>query len=104
MVRTVFAARHPRLQGWLDDHVGFVSTMVDRIAPPTDVVESERLATQTGVFDAVPVIGEPFRQWVLEDRFRGPRPPLETVGVEVSPTLSPTRSSSFAWSMGHNRC
>ncbi len=32
--------------------------------------------------DAVPVVCEPFRQWVLEDHFPTGRPPLEKVGVE----------------------
>jgi mannitol 2-dehydrogenase len=35
--------------------------------------------------DPVPVTCEPFRQWVLEDRFPAGRPVLEAVGVTFSP-------------------
>lgn len=95
MVRAVFAARYPHLRGWLDDEVGFASTMVDRIVPATDVGESERLAEQAGVIDTAPVVGEPFRQWILQNTFRGSRPPLETVGVEVVDDVEPYEVVKF---------
>ena len=39
--------------------------------------------------DAAPVVCEPFRQWVLEDRFPQGRPALETVGVEFVEDVAP---------------
>jgi hypothetical protein len=47
---------------------------------PGDLSLVEQL---TGLHDAAPVMHEPFRQWVLEDRFvNGIRPPWEHAGVQ----------------------
>lgn len=46
----------------------FPNSMVDRITPAT----AQDLRDQTG--DAMVVPTEPFREWVIEDRFAGPRP------------------------------
>ncbi len=46
----------------------FPNSMVDRITPAT----SDALRAETGDPMAVPT--EPFREWVIEDRFAGPRP------------------------------
>ena len=55
--------------------------MVDRIVPATKPEDIERLAALTGVLDLSPVMHEPFRQWVVEDRFvGGARPDLAAVG------------------------
>jgi mannitol 2-dehydrogenase/sorbose reductase len=56
--------------------------MVDRLAP--QVPENQRLALNqaSGIDDRLPTLTESFTQWVVEDRFRYGRPPLETVGVE----------------------
>jgi mannitol 2-dehydrogenase len=35
------------------------------------------------------VVTEPFRQWVIEDRFSIGRPPLEEVGVQIVPDVHP---------------
>jgi mannitol 2-dehydrogenase len=39
------------------------------------------LADSTGIEDGWPVVAEPFRQWVCEDRFAAGRPPWEDVGA-----------------------
>ena len=57
--------------------VGFPATIVDRIVPghhrrPTGTPPLPRSACAT----RWPVVGEPYRQWVLEDSFAAPRPPL----------------------------
>ena len=46
---------------------------------PDDVAEAARLL---GVDDAAPVAAEPFGQWVIEDRFAGPRPPWDMAGAQ----------------------
>ena len=70
----------PELAAWVDAHVAFPNGMVDRITPATG--ERERaMAAAFGIADPVPVTCEPFRQWVLEDRFPAGRPALEKVGV-----------------------
>ncbi len=74
----------PALADWIGRHVTFPCTMVDRIVPattPADIAEAARLL---GVADAVPVAAEPFRQWVIEDRFAAERPAWETVGAEFT--------------------
>ena len=75
-------ARDPGLARWIADNVDFPNSMVDRLAP--QVPEEQRLALNaaSGIDDQLPVPTEAFTQWVVEDRFRYGRPPLETVGVE----------------------
>jgi mannitol 2-dehydrogenase len=74
---------------WVNDNVSFPNAMVDRITPATSERERAILAEQFGVEDSWPVFCEPFRQWVLEDRFTDGRPPLEEVGVQFVPDVSP---------------
>lgn len=77
------------LAGWIDDHLAFPDTMVDRIVPRT-TEEDRRLAIQvTGRDDRWPIVTEPFRQWVIENRFHGPRPELERSGVQIVDDVEP---------------
>lgn len=69
---------------WIEDHVAFPRCMVDSITPAADAALGERVAAALGVVDAAPVQREAYAQWVVEDRFGGPRPPLEQVGVRFS--------------------
>lgn len=71
----------PQLADWIADHVSFPNGMVDRITPATGARERAIAATLGLARDPVPVTCEPFRQWVLEDRFPAGRPALEKVGV-----------------------
>lgn len=77
------------LADWVGEHVAFPNSMVDRITPATSERERAILAKEFGVEDNWPVFCEPFRQWVLEDRFTDGRPPLEKVGVQFVPDVSP---------------
>ncbi|NEK59275.1 mannitol dehydrogenase family protein [Geodermatophilus sabuli] len=81
--------RDDDLAEWIDQHVTFPSSMVDRITPNTTPEERDAIATATGVDDRWPVITEPFRQWVVEDSFCNGRPPLEEVGVQFVADVSP---------------
>jgi len=71
----------PALADWIDAHVAFPNGMVDRITPATGPRERSLAASFGLTDDPIPVTCEPFRQWVLEDRFPTGRPPLEQVGV-----------------------
>jgi fructuronate reductase len=83
-VVTQFAAlRDPDLAKWIDDHVTFPSTMVDRIVPATTDDARAQTAMRLGVEDAWPVVTEPFSQWVIEDRFPAGRPRLEESGATM---------------------
>lgn len=70
------------LAEWIGENVAFPNSMVDCITPATGDRERELVTKQFGIRDQVPVVCEPFRQWVLEDNFPLGRPPLEKVGVE----------------------
>ena len=74
----------PALASWIADNVAFPNGMVDRITPATGPRE-RGMAAAFGLTDPVPVTCEPFRQWVLEDTFPQGRPPLEEVGVTLTP-------------------
>jgi mannitol 2-dehydrogenase len=77
------------LADWVGEHVAFPNSMVDRITPATTERERKILADEFGVEDNWPVFCEPFRQWVLEDKFTDGRPPLEKVGVQFVPDVAP---------------
>jgi mannitol 2-dehydrogenase len=59
----------------------FPNSVVDRITPHTQANDRKWLHDEVGVDDAWPVVCEPFRQWVMEDRFVAGRPRWEDFGV-----------------------
>jgi fructuronate reductase len=78
------------LKDWIAAEGAFPSTMVDRIVPATKPEDIEALTAKTGVYDASPVMHEPFRQWVVEDVFvDGARPDLGAVGVQLVDNVTP---------------
>ncbi len=82
---TGFAAlTDPDLAAWIENEVAFPNSMVDRITPATTDHERETLRQRFGIEDAWPVFCEPFRQWVMEDRFCNGRPAFEQVGVTLT--------------------
>ncbi|MCX7888617.1 MAG: mannitol dehydrogenase family protein [Rhodobacteraceae bacterium] len=85
-----FAGRAlPGLAGWIEDNVAFPATMVDRIVPATTAAGLDSVAARLGLRDEAAVQGEPFRQWVIEDAFRAPRPRWEAAGVEIVADVGP---------------
>lgn len=75
--------------GWLDAHAAFPDSMVDRITPaPTPGLRAE-VARLLGVEDRGAVAAEPFRQWVIENRFAGPRPAWELAGATLTADVGP---------------
>jgi fructuronate reductase len=77
------AARSAPLARWIEESVAFPCSMVDRIVPAATRVDIDRIALEIGVIDEAAVVGEPFRQWVIEDRFAGDRPLWELAGVQL---------------------
>lgn len=70
----------PARADWIEENVAFPNGMVDRITPATGPRE-RAMAESFGLGDdPVPVTCEPFRQWVLEDKFPNGRPAWEKVG------------------------
>jgi mannitol 2-dehydrogenase len=74
---------------WIEGEVAFPNSMVDRITPATTDRERGILAEKFGIEDNWPVFCEPFRQWVMEDRFPTGRPALEEVGVTFVSDVAP---------------
>lgn len=81
--------RSEELADWIDQHVTFPASMVDRITPSTTPEERDALVAKLGVADRWPVVTEPFRQWIVEDSFCNDRPPLEQVGVQLVDDVAP---------------
>lgn len=77
------------LADWIVDNVRFPSTMVDRIVPATRPEDLDRAEKLTGLRDEGAVVGEPFRQWVLEDDFNRPKPRWDVAGAEFVANVEP---------------
>ena len=89
-IALAFAAlRDDALARWIEAEVAFPCTMVDRIVPATTEADIAAIAARLGLHDAAPVVCEPFRQWVIEDRFVAPRPAWERVGAELVAEVAP---------------
>ncbi|CAN0583775.1 unnamed protein product, partial [Ectocarpus sp. 12 AP-2014] len=67
-------ARDAGLADWIETEVAFPATMVDRITPATTQADIDALEATQGYHDPACVSHEPFRQWVIEDRFPTGRP------------------------------
>lgn len=79
----------PHLAEWIAEQVAFPNTMVDRITPVTTPENINYLSNEHGIADEWPVVCEPYIQWVIEDRFSNGRPPLEKLGVQFVPDVTP---------------
>lgn len=77
------------LVDWIDEHVGVVTTMVDRITPRTTDEDQARVAQETGVEDPALVVTEPFAEWVLSGEFKAGRPAWETKGARFVDDVRP---------------
>ena len=78
------------LAAWIEADVAFPSTMVDRIVPAMTADDAADAAASLGLYDAAPITHEPFRQWVIEDRFGGAgRPAWEKAGAQLVSDVEP---------------
>ncbi|XTZ36615.1 mannitol dehydrogenase family protein [Salmonella enterica] len=77
------------LAQWVETHVTFPSTMVDRIVPAVTPQTLDKIEQLTGVRDPAGVACEPFRQWVIEDNFVAGRPAWEKAGAELVADVVP---------------
>jgi fructuronate reductase len=69
------------LHDWIYAGCTFPNAMVDRIVPRTTDEDRARISARLGVDDAWPVIGEPFLEWVVEDKFANGRPDWQAGGA-----------------------
>ena len=83
------ALRNRDLATYIEKEVAFPSTMVDRIVPATTDEDRRFIFETTGLWDAWPIITEPFTQWVIEDRFPTGRPAFEACGAQLVTDVRP---------------
>jgi fructuronate reductase len=74
---------------WFATSVGFPDTIVDRIVPATTDGDRDHAEAALGARDEMAVVGEPYRQWVLDDAFVAARPRWELDGALVVPDVAP---------------
>ncbi|MFP6806196.1 MAG: mannitol dehydrogenase family protein [Pseudomonadales bacterium] len=72
------------LASWIDTHVSFPCTMVDRIVPAPSNEDERDLQELLSLQDKGGLFTEDFCQWVIEDDFVNSRPAWEQVGVVFS--------------------
>ncbi len=80
---------------WVRRECRCPASMVDRIVPATTAQDLAWLEGQIRVHDAAAVMTEPFRQWVIEDRFAGPRPPWEAGGAQWVTQVAPYETAKL---------
>ncbi len=81
--------RDAKLRDWIERNVAFPCTMIDRIVPATTEDDRNTAAAISGVEDQGLVVAEPFAQWVIEDKFGGPRPAWDKAGAQIVPEVAP---------------
>ena len=81
VVRDLADRVDPTLGEWIDAHVAVVTTVVDRITPRPSEDDALLVARSTGWEDRVPVVTEPFTEWVLSGPFPAGRPRWEEAGA-----------------------
>lgn len=89
VVGELAAAVDPGLAAWIGEHVAFVTTMVDRITPHTTDDDRAAVRERLGVDDPVPVVTEPYVEWVLSGEFPQGRPRWEDVGARFVDDIVP---------------
>lgn len=89
MLLSFVQKQNPSLSEWIRKQVSFPNTMVDRITPVTTEAAIAYLQDSYHLQDEWPVVCEPFIQWVVEDNFSNGRPPLEKLGVQFVPDVTP---------------
>lgn len=81
--------RSAELADWINQHVRFPSTMVDRIVPAATDESLAEITAVLGVADPVAISCEPYIQWVVEDDFVAGRPEWEVAGVQLVQDVRP---------------
>jgi fructuronate reductase len=82
-------AHRPSLRAWAEQSIACPNTMVDRIVPAATADKLDRIEAAVGLRDEAAILTEPFRQWVIEDRFAGPRPRWEAGGAQFVEDVAP---------------
>lgn len=86
----------PEAVPWVEAHVSFATTMVDRITPATTDDVAAEVERALGVHDAAPVPTEPFSEWVIEGDFPAGRPAWDAVGALLVDDVAPYEHRKLA--------
>jgi fructuronate reductase len=89
------ANHNPDLAHWVTEKCTFPSSMVDRIVPATTPADLDAVEAALGLRDEAHVATEPFSQWVIEDKFAGPRPRWEDYGAEIVSDVAPYETAKL---------
>ncbi|MBZ9761904.1 mannitol dehydrogenase family protein [Mesorhizobium sp. CA8] len=89
VVRTFAERRGGKLADWIEANVAFPAAMVDRIVPATTEADIDAVEQRFGYRDGAVVVGERFRQWVIENRFAGRVPRWDLVGATFVDDVTP---------------
>jgi len=81
--------RSAELTQWINEHVSFPSTMVDRIVPAATDESLAEIEAVLGVADPCAISCEPYIQWVIEDNFVAGRPQWELAGAQLVQDVRP---------------
>ncbi|MEV2241982.1 mannitol dehydrogenase family protein [Micromonospora sp. NPDC049891] len=84
-----YAGTPPPAVDWVEAHVGFPGTMVDRIVPASTPETLAAAQRALGVEDLAAVAAEPYTQWVIEDDFPGGRPAWDRAGAVLCADAGP---------------
>lgn len=96
LLREWLAARQPQALDWFTVTCTSPATMVDRIVPamtPANLDEAQALLG--GLRDEGAIFTESFSQWVIEDRFAGPRPRWEDHGAQIVADVAPYETAKL---------
>lgn len=83
VVKDAAAAVDPTLLDWMEQHVAWATSMVDRITPATTDDDIRAVTAAQGYVDAAPVPTEPFSEWVISGEFPAGRPDWESAGAQI---------------------
>lgn len=99
----------PHLASWIAEGVSFPNTMVDRITPATTDADRDQATAwiaQQGIgqsVDRMPVVCEPFTEWVIAGGFPAGRPAWDQVGVSFVDDVEPyERRKLWLLNAGHS--
>ncbi|TGV55471.1 mannitol dehydrogenase family protein [bacterium M00.F.Ca.ET.141.01.1.1] len=89
VVRSFAERRGNGLADWIAANAAFPSTMVDRIAPAVSPDDLDSVEQWFGYRDGAVAVGEPFRQWVIEQKFAGRMPRWDLAGATFVDDVTP---------------
>jgi fructuronate reductase len=95
LVAEYIAAKAHHISDWFAAHCTCPGTMVDRIVPASTQADRDEVGQLLEMRDEAAVFTERFSQWVIEDRFAGPRPSWERHGAQLVRDVAPYETAKL---------